>query len=70
MRVFNAAMREWVRHDGAPQNRRVSIIPSIERALTNAVAREMEALESRFYFWQRLARSHPLSAYSARFGAL
>ena len=51
MRVFNAAMREWLRHDG---NRRKTeagaIIPSIERALTNAVAREMEALESRLLF--------------------
>ena len=51
VRVFNAAMREWVRHDG---NRRkteaAAIIPSIERALTNAVAREMEALESRLLF--------------------
>ena len=51
VRVFNAAMREWVRHDG---NRRKTeagaIIPSIERALTNAVAREMEALESRLLF--------------------
>ena len=44
-------MREWVRHDS---NRRKTeagaIIPSIERALTNAVAREMEALESRLLF--------------------
>lgn len=51
VRVFNAAMREWVRHDS---NRRKTeagaIIPSIERALTNAVAREMEALESRLLF--------------------
>ena len=51
VRVFNAAMREWARHDG---NRRKTeagaIIPSIERALTNAVAREMEALESRLLF--------------------
>lgn len=51
VRVFNAAMREWVRQDG---NRRKTeagaIIPSIERALTNAVAREMEALESRLLF--------------------
>ena len=51
VRVFNAAMREWLRYDG---NRRKTeagaIIPSIERALTNAVAREMEALESRLLF--------------------
>ena len=51
VRVFNAAMREWVRHDS---NRRKTeagaIIPSIERALTSAVAREMEALESRLLF--------------------
>ena len=51
VRVFNAAMREWVRHDS---NRRKTeagaIIPSIERALTKAVAREMEALESRLLF--------------------
>ena len=51
VRVFNAAMREWVRQDG---NRRqadaISIIPSIERSLTNAVAREMEALENRLLF--------------------
>ena len=51
VRVFNAAMREWVRQDG---NRRkdeaLGIIPSIERSLTNAVAREMEALESRLLF--------------------
>ncbi len=51
VRVFNAAMREWVSHDS---NRRksdtVGIVPSIERALTNAVAREMEALESRLLF--------------------
>ena len=51
VRVFNAAMREWVRHDS---NRRKTeagaIIPSIERVLTNAVAREMEALESRLLF--------------------
>ena len=51
VRVFNAAMREWVRHDS---NRRKTeagaIIPSIERALTNAVAREMEPLESRLLF--------------------
>jgi biopolymer transport protein TolQ len=51
VRVFNAAMREWVRQDG---NRRkadaLSILPSIERSLTNAVAREMEALENRLLF--------------------
>jgi len=51
VRVFNAAMREWVRQDG---NRRkddaLGIVPSIERSLTNAVAREMEALESRLLF--------------------
>ncbi|MGB0478122.1 MAG: protein TolQ [Parvibaculales bacterium] len=51
VRVFNAAMRELVRQDS---NRRKTeagaIIPSIERALTNAVAREMEALESRLLF--------------------
>ena len=51
VRVFNAAMREWVRQDG---NRRkddaLGIVPSIERSLTNAVAREREALESRLLF--------------------
>ena len=51
VRVFNAAMREWVRHDGSRRKTDASsIIPSIERALTNAVAREMEALESRLLF--------------------
>ena len=51
VRVFNAAMREWVRHDGTRRKTDASsIIPSIERALTNAVAREMEALESRLLF--------------------
>ena len=51
VRVFNAAMREWVRYDGARgKTDPLSIIPSIERALTNAVAREMEALESRLLF--------------------
>jgi biopolymer transport protein TolQ len=44
-------MREWVRHDGTRRKTDASgIIPSIERALTNAVAREMEALESRLLF--------------------
>jgi len=51
VRVFNAAMREWVRHDGNRRKTDASaIIPSIERALTNAVAREMEALENRLLF--------------------
>ena len=51
VRVFNAAMREWVRHDGTRRKTDASsIIPSIERVLTNAVAREMEALESRLLF--------------------
>ena len=61
VRVFNAAMREWLRHDG---NRRKTeagaIIPSIERALTNAVAREMEALESRLFVFGNSRRGRTL----------
>ena len=51
VRVFNAAMREWVRQDGSRRKGDIGgIIPSIERSLTNAVAREMEALENRLLF--------------------
>lgn len=48
VRVFNTAMREWV--GGRGKTRGPEAIPAIERSLTNSVAREMEALETRLLF--------------------
>ncbi|MCH1568033.1 MAG: protein TolQ [Alphaproteobacteria bacterium] len=68
VRVFNAAMREWAGHDGTRRKSdAMGIIPSIERALTNAVAREMEALESRLLF---LATVGSVSPFVGLFGTV
>ena len=50
-RVFNAAMREWVRLDGGRKaGDGFSVVQLIERVLNTTIAREMEALEKRLLF--------------------
>ncbi len=67
VRVFNVAMREWVRHDGGRAKDSASVVASIERSVTNAVAREMEAMESRLLF---LATVGSVSPFVGLFGTV
>lgn len=67
VRVFNVAMREWVRHDGGRGKDKSATVPAIERSVTNAVAREMEALEGRLLF---LATVGSVSPFVGLFGTV
>ena len=50
-KIFNAAMREFIRLDGGRKtDQGLSPVQFIERALSTAVAREMEQLEARLLF--------------------
>ena len=50
-KVFNAAMREFIRLDGGRQQPQgLSALQLVERALAGAIGREMERLEARLLF--------------------
>ena len=50
-KVFNAAMREFIRLDGGRQKPQgLSVLQLVERALASAIAKEMERLEARLLF--------------------
>ena len=67
-RVFNAAMREWVRLEGGRRaGEGLSAVQLIERILNTTIAREMEALEKRLLF---LATTGSVAPFIGLFGTV
>lgn len=67
-RVFNAAMREFVRLDGGRKSvDGLSLVQLIERVLHTTIAREMEALEKRLLF---LATTGSVAPFVGLFGTV
>jgi biopolymer transport protein TolQ len=67
-RVFNAAMREWVRLDGRRKAADgLSAVQLIERVLHSTIAREMEGLEKRLLF---LATTGSVAPFVGLFGTV
>ena len=67
-KVFNAAMREFIRLDGGRQQPQgLSALQLVERALAGAIGREMERLEARLLF---LATVGAVAPFVGLFGTM